>query len=629
MDKKARIRELENLVNHHQYLYYNDQPEISDQEFDELWDELKSLDPDNGLFQKVGEDHTEGFEKTEHIIPMNSQDKASNPEAFIKWASKIGHPEYIVQHKLDGASLELQYRKGMFTAGVTRGNGIQGDNISKNVRRMQGFLDSISSDFTGGIRGEIVMTRSIHQKKYRDKANTRNAANGIMKRKDGKGSEDLKIICYDAFHSENPEFFNDEKGKLSWLTKEGFLTVEYEVFNTPEEVVSYRNIVMDMRNTYDVDIDGLVVKGPDINREDMKRARPEKQIAFKFSPEEAVSVLKGVEWSESGSTYTPIGLIEPVHLAGTTVKRANLCNPKMISDMNLRIGSKIVITKRGEIIPKIEDVIENPSEAAIIKAPDTCRVCGAELTDEGTRLFCPNPSCKKKKLFRIEKWIKTLDIKDFGGVLIRNLFNSGRINEIADLYTLEEPDITVFERMGEGIAKKALKNLYSVKEIPLSKFIAGFNIEGIGELLVEKIIAEGFDSLEKMRRASVDEIASTEGIGFTTAEVFKEGLSKLQPEMENVLRTGKISVTVSRSGKLTNMNFCFTGTLNTMSRKQAEELVVQQGGTVKKSVTRDLSYLVTNTPESGSSKNQTAAAMNIPIINEEEFLDLADYKIKS
>jgi DNA ligase (NAD+) len=449
-----------------------------------------------------------------------------------------------------------------------------------------------------------------------------------MKRKDGKGSEDLKIICYDAFHSENPTFFKDEKSKLSWLTGEGFTVVAYELFNTPEEVVSYRNMVMDKRNTYDVDIDGLVVKGLDIDREDMKRARPEKQIAFKFSPEEAVSVLKGVEWSESGSTYTPIGLIEPVHLAGTTVKRANLCNPKMIADMNLRIGSKIVITKRGEIIPKIEDVVENPPDATPVKVPDTCRVCGSALTDEGTRLFCPNPGCEKKKLFRIEKWIKTLDIKEFGGVLIRNLFNSGRVNEIADLYTLEESDITVFERMGEGIAKKALKNLYSVKEIPLSKFIAGFNIEGIGELLVDKIIAKGFDSLEKMRCAPVDEIALAEGIGFTTAEIFKEGLIKLQTEMENVLRTGQISVTVSRSGKLADMSFCFTGTLNTMSRNKAEELVVQLGGMVKKSVTQDLSYLVTNNPESGSSKNRKAGEMNIPIINEEEFLDLADYKTK-
>jgi len=621
MDKEKRIRELENLVKHHQYLYYNDQPEISDEEFDKLWDELRSLDPKNPLFQKVGEDHTEGFEKREHLIPMNSQDKASNPEAFIKWAVKVNHPKYIVQHKLDGASLELQYERGRFTYGITRGNGIMGDNVTKNVKKMQGCILSITPEFTGGIRGEVVMTRSTHREKYNDKANTRNAANGIMKRKDGKGSEDLKIICYDAFHTETA-FFQKEEDKLLWLAEQGFFVVEHKEFNNPDDVIKYRNEIMDIRKEYDVEIDGLVVKGSIINIEDMKRSRPEKQIAFKFSPEEAVSVLKGVEWSESGSAYTPIGLIEPVHLAGTTVKRANLCNPKMIEDMDLRIGSKIVITKRGEIIPKIEDVIENPGDAVKIEYPRKCIVCGNELINEETRLYCPNPKCERKNLYRIEKWLNVLGIKEFGGVLLRKLFNSGRVQEIADLYTLKESDITVFERMGEGIAQKALRNLYSVKEISLSKFIAGFNIEGIGELIAEKVIQEGFDTLEKIRKASVYELSSVEGIGESTAEVLKEGVELLNSEMENVLDTGRISIIHPGEGKLAGRSFCFTGTLNKMKRSDAEDLVVQEGGMVKNAVTKDLDYLVTNNPESGSSKNKKANNWNIPIINEEEFYQM-------
>jgi DNA ligase (NAD+) len=200
MGKKtdARIGELEGLIRRHQDLYYNGQPEISDAEFDELWDELSRLDPGNAVFEAVGADAADGWLKARHLMPMGSQEKASNPEDFLAWCAKVAHPEYIVQYKLDGASLELQYEAGALAKAVTRGDGEVGDDITPNASRMRGVVTRLPVHFSGGIRGEVLMSHAVHSSKYADKANCRNAANGLMKRKDGSGSEDLEVVCYDA-----------------------------------------------------------------------------------------------------------------------------------------------------------------------------------------------------------------------------------------------------------------------------------------------------------------------------------------------------------------------------------------------------------------------------------------------
>ncbi|MEI6876216.1 MAG: DNA ligase (NAD(+)) LigA, partial [Spirochaetota bacterium] len=330
-----RIVSLEAEIRRHQALYYNGEPEIEDADFDSLWDELRSLDPGNSLFSEVGRDLADGWPKASHLIPMGSQDKAANPEDFLSWCAKVAHSEYFVQYKLDGASLELQYRSGSLVRAVTRGDGLVGDDISPNARRMNGVIASLSEPFTGGIRGEVLMTHEIQQRSYSDKANCRNAANGLMKRKDGRGSEDLLVVVYDALASGSSPF-SDEMEKITWLSRIGFHTVEARTFTKAEEVVAYRARVMAERASLPFDIDGLVVKGRVIDLEDLRRARPEKQIAFKFSLEEAISTLIDVEWSESGATFTPIGIIEPVRLAGTTVQRANLCNTNTINDLGLR-----------------------------------------------------------------------------------------------------------------------------------------------------------------------------------------------------------------------------------------------------------------------------------------------------
>jgi DNA ligase (NAD+) len=631
----GRIVFLEAEIRRHQNLYYNGEPEISDAEFDRLWDELQQGDPGNALFDSVGRDLADGWPKARHLIPMGSQDKAASPEEFLAWAAKIAHPLWLVQHKLDGASIELQYERGRFVRAVTRGDGEVGDDITPNARRMKGVLTMTRDSFSGGVRGEVLMRRSVHAARYADKANCRNAANGLMKRKDGEGSGDLEVVCYDAVGTlpmegsspsgeEGQSPFSDEAGKLRWLSQQGFAVVEARACDTALAVVEYRARVFDARPGMDYDIDGLVVKGFAIDPEDLARPRPEKQIAFKFSLEEAISTLIAVEWSESGANFTPIGIVQPVRLGGTTVQRANLCNTDMITTLNLRIGSRVIMTKRGEIIPKIEGLVANPPDAREIPIPTACS-CGASLVDEGTRLYCPNEACPKKELHRLEKWLAVVDVRSFGVGIIGKLHASGRVREIADLYTLTIDELAAYERMGETSAAKILRNLRAPKELSLERFIAGFDLDGIGELIAGKAVASGYDSLEKLRAATVEEIDAVDGFAEITAKALLEGLAALADRMDRVLEAGVVTIAAPRAGgAFTGKSFCFTGELASMKRTEAEARVKALGGTCRAAVTKGLAYLVTNDPGSGSSKNRKALEYGVAIIDEAAFLELVN-----
>lgn len=662
------IEELEEKIKKYQKSYYENEAEISDAEFDALWDELKRLAPDSEVLKKIGSDVdfsenvensgnkvSDGFEKASHLIPMGSQEKAANPEQFLDWANKHVYSEYLVEYKLDGASLELQYKEGVFVRAVTRGNGEVGDDITKNVLKMQGIVQKLDGAFSGGVRGEVIMTHDVHKKLYSDKANCRNAANGLMKRKDGTGSENLTVICYDAFFT-NTDFadktsslkspFTNEKEKIAWLKKAGFNTVPVEICKTPEDVIDFRIHVMEERKTLEYDIDGLVIKNNEIDMQDAFRNRPDKQIAFKFSLEEAVSVVRKVIWNENGATYTPIAEFDTVELAGTKVSRASLANPNTIKDLGLCIGSKVVVTKRGEIIPKIEKVLksdENVADSGELFAetvlspvviPTTCKTCGSTLQNDGTRLFCPNKNCSKKVLHQIQKWIDVLDIKEFGESLIVKLFETKELSSICDIYTLTEEKLTKHFLNSESLekekvslgAKKVLASIQSKTNVTLEKFIAGFDIEGIGETMIEKLTQAGFNTLQALLKATSEDFEKVYMFAEITAKNLYTGLQDNCEEMNKLVDSGAITIKTidTQNGKLAGKSFCFTGELFSMKRSEAEQKVKDLGGQAKSSVVKDLSYLVTNDTTSGSSKNKKAQSLGIPIIDEKQFLAMID-----
>lgn len=641
-EKTARIRELEALVKRHQDLYYNGDPEISDAEFDRLWDELKTLDPENPVLRRVGTDAADGFAKAEHLIPMGSQEKAADEAEFRAWAANRDFDEFLVQYKLDGASLELQYSDGLCTRAVTRGDGRIGDDISANARRMKGFVPELTGDsgpngktpFSGGVRGEVIMTRSTRAAQFPDTANCRNAANGLMKRKDGTGCEHLKLICYDAAPTAPPApetFFTDESSKLAWLETQGFSGVPCTHLTGAEAVIAYREQVMQIRPDLDYDIDGLVVKGNAIDPVDLARARPQKQIAFKFTTEEAVTTVREIQWSESGATYTPVAVVDPVQLAGTVVQRASLANPDIVRSLGLMLGSRVRITKRGEIIPKIIALVENPSDARPIPVPDRCGTCGSTLMDAGTRLYCPNVDCPKLVHHRLEKWIAVLDIREIGDTLLERLFAAGRLSGIPDLYRLTVDELAAMERMGEQSARKVVASIRSRSEISLARFVAGFDIEGIGETMVDKLVSAGFTSLDSLFAASQSDLAAVHQFGDILARDLARGLAALRPEMEAVLATGavRIATVTTATGPLQGNSFCFTGELASMTRSAAAEKVKALGGQVKSSVVRGLDFLVTNNPSGSSSKLVKARELGVRLIDEAGFLAMLDSGLSS
>lgn len=634
-EKKIRISQLEQLIKKYQSSYYNGEAQISDQEFDSLWDELKQLDPNNLILQKIGTD-SGNFAKVHHVMPMGSQEKAANPEQFLSWAQKHVYSEYLVEYKLDGASLELQYVHGKLQKAVTRGDGSVGDDITSNALKMQGVLQTLFCegklcDFTGGVRGEVIMTRTVHKQKFSDKANCRNAANGLMKRKDGEGSENLTLITYDALCLEGTSPFNDEEQKIDWLRKVGFNTVVLNICHSAQEVIDYRVQVMELRKSLDYDIDGLVVKERAINLSDASRARPDHQIAFKFSLEEAVSTLRNVEWSINGGTYTPVAVFDEVSLNGTTVQRASLANPDTMRTLGVKIGCKVVVVKRGEIIPKIENAIHsNENEESEIQMPHLCETCGTELVDEGSRLFCPNKNCPKRVVHQIMKWVQVVDIRDLGSTLIMNLCSSGKIKSISDIYSLSLEDLIPFFLNEESVAKekkslgaeRVLKSIQNHKKMSLATFVAGFDIEGVGETTVEKLIAAGYNTLEKLLLLTEEQIANVYGFAQVMAKIVVEGFLENREEMQS-LASKTISIEQAGEGVLHGKSFCFTGELFSMKRSEAEKIVKSLGGVCKSSVTKDLSYLVTNDTSSGSSKNKKALEFGIPVIDENSFLKLA------
>ena len=637
IEESSRINELVSLIKRYQTSYYNGEGEISDAEFDALWDELKNLDPENEILKKIGTD-SGNFAKLRHVMPMGSQEKAANPEQFLGWASKHVYDEYFVEFKLDGASLELQYEHGKLVHAVTRGDGTIGDDITVNAKKMNGVAAALFDlagnliDYSGGIRGEVIMTHDVHKEKFSDKANCRNAANGLMKRKDGEGCEYLKLIVYDAFSPSGNQPFNDEESKINWLKSCGFNTVPLKICKSPQEVIEYRSRVMDIRNQLEYDIDGLVIKERQINFQDASRARPDRQIAFKFSLEEAVTILRSVDWSVNGGTYTPVAIFDEVELNGTKVQRASLANPDTMKALGVKIGCKVVVVKRGEIIPKIESVIHEDAlcESPVV-FPDKCECCGSKLIDNGSRLYCPNKKCSKRILHQLLKWVQVADIRDLGETLVTQLFEKGKVQSISDLYKLSAEDLTPFFLNEESLAaekkslgaEKVAASIQTHRKMSLAVFVAGFDIEGIGETTVEKLVAAGFNTLNALLNMTVEQASAVYGFAEILAKTAVDGLNENALEMR-FLAENFVEIVQDSAGKLVGKSFCFTGELHSMKRNDAEALVKANGGTCKSSVTKDLSYLVTNDVSSGSSKNQKAVKFGIPVINEEQFFKMLE-----
>lgn len=627
------MTDLEVKILEAQDAYYNDEPIMTDEEFDALWDKLKKENPNSSLFNAVGKDESEFFPKENHIMNMNSLEKVNNETDFANWWNRrIGKEFAMVQYKLDGISIELQYDKGELQKAITRGNGKVGDDITKNVIRMNGFPEYVSVNFKFAARGEIILEKDVFERKYMPKgfANPRNMASGISKQKDSSGCEDLKILFYDMKAMENHlKLIGDtESSKINFLKKEGFSVVDTFNVSSKEEVLKLREeVTSKLREDLKYDIDGLVVKKDIYNEDDLNRARPQYQIAFKFDTVSAATKIIDIYWSVSGRNITPVALLEPIALEGAIVRRASLSNPNRIRDLKLRYNDVVLVSRRGQIIPYVESVLKTDKNNE--KIPSALNVYtdkkGVDwpVIDEGTRLIIDDKNFPQIKKHRIKKWIEKLNVKGFGQALLNKLFDENWIDDISDLYTI---DLNMYLKSTnlKKATQKAFNNLYNVKTVPLETFIAGFDIEDVGEKVVALAVKNGYNTFNKLKEVSITKLSEIDGIGPHRAKKLKEGILELQSEMFKVMNFIKIESNKDKNENIKmsiyGKTFCFTGSLESMKRKEAQELVESKGGESTSSVSKNLDFLVTNDPDSGSSKTKKAKSLGTKIISEDEFL---------
>ena len=354
----TRIDELKAKIEEASKAYGEANPIMSDKEFDQLVNELKTLDP-TYVDTVTYDDHVEGFPKAKHDLVTGTLAKCKNEEEFKDWFKK--HPGiYMMEQKMDGAGIELKYRNGKLVQAVTRGTGFEGDDITENAKLVKGVqLDCVNPPLTGSIRGEILMSHSMFNKNYKDKMkNCRNAAAGIMKHLDGSELENLNFVAYDMQETSEKKFITTEEDKLKYLICNGFEIPAFKKVSSVEEAFEFRTSQYENRENIEYDIDGVVVKPAVIDYEDLKNRTPKNSCAIKFELDVAVTTIIGFEWSQSGKYFSPVAILEPVELNGTTVKRASCSNTKWLASRGIEIGSKVKIVKRGEIIPHIEGLAD-------------------------------------------------------------------------------------------------------------------------------------------------------------------------------------------------------------------------------------------------------------------------------
>jgi len=623
---------LENKIKGYQYEYYVlGKPSISDEKFDKVWDELKEKFPESVLLNQVGSDTKEGFPKAQHLMKMGSQDKFNSKEELEKWVKnkQIEFP-ICLQHKMDGLSVELQYKNGTLEAGITRGDGDIGDVITSNVSKMKGVPKKLKEkNFSGSIRGEIMLSKKVFDAKYKSSGfkNARNMASGLAKKKDGTGVEDLMVVSYDVVYLNKENFFKNESDKIHWLSSNMFCCVANKIVNSVEEIENEKNKTKLVKDKLSFAIDGLVLKQNKINLEDMKRARPEFQRAYKWEDGIHITNITNVEWSRSGHNYTPVAILETIEIEGTDVSRASLANIGEIKRLELKIPAKVSVSKRGMIIPKVEKVIGVGDDSIVPEPPKICEVCGEALEISDTEVVCTNVSCGGRKSHRIEKWIDKLNIKGFGPATI-SLLKEAKVQNIADLYADDLLDNILKNTNLKAAIKKSFSNLYAIKEVELEKFVGAFDIDNVGEKVVKLMVDAGFDSLEKLREAKEEKLVKIEGIGIDRANSLINGLKELKDEMDDVLNTNKIfikektEITESTNRLLEGLKIVATGSFENYTRTTIKKAIEENGGKMQPNVSGTTDYLITNDINSGSSKTEKAKELGTKVLSEQEFINL-------
>jgi DNA ligase (NAD+) len=622
-EEEDRIKELEGLISKAQDDYHNKTPTVTDDIYDAWVDELSDLNAVSFYLKAVGAPPVSEWVKVKHLHPMSSLNKVNTFEEMSEWVTTYAPGEELVgSEKLDGISVSVRYVNGKLTQALTRGDGKIGEDITVNVARMQGVPDKIPRKMTCLIRGEIILRKTEFEAHFKDKANTRNAASGVAKRYDGQGCEYLTVLFYKVLGGPK---LDTEADQFKFIESMGLQTPGWSLLKvtpgskTPLDIwVEYHESKRDKLN---YDIDGLVFSVNDLGKKFLlgeKDMRPVGAVAFKFAPATRESVLRGITWQTGGTgRITPVANFDTVNLLGTEVENASLYNWKYINTLKLDIGAKILVARANDVIPRVNSVILGVGTVAA--PPINCPSCGAEVVQEGEFHVCPNrDACPAQVVGRLSQWLANLGILEWGDVLLEKLTSAGLVKSIPDLYKLTEAQVSGLERMGATSAAKVLGLLHEKKLLTLDLMLGSLCIPGIAQSTIKLLMDSGYDDIYKLRELDLGTLSKVKGIGPVKSAVLSKWIKESSSVVDELDQVG-VQVQDPIRGKFSGMYFCFTGTMNN-KREDLEQMVRDNGGEAKDSVTKKLTYLVA--ADTTTTKASKARKYGTKCISEEEFLAL-------
>ncbi len=602
--------------------YYSGEPIMTDAEFDAAVSQLSIDDPDNIFLKRVGAP-VPGKHKAEHKIPMGSLSNVNNEDEFLQWLTKNRGTTICLSHKLDGSSVELLYRDGMFVQAITRGDGIIGEDVTRNVLLSQHLRMEIDPSITS-VRCECLIHIDDWQTYFQGDANPRNSAAGTLRRHDGKNAEHLRFYAFDAISTK------------PLLTEFHVMSILSRYFHCPAckwsrssaELTLWCRKQAESRSLLSYEIDGVVAKIDTIHiSRDMgvHNNRPRGQVAVKFEPRGGETVLRKVVW-QVGHTgaLTPVGEVDPVGVGGTTISRVTLCNMNEISRLCIAIGDIVEVVRAGDVIPKLSKLVRPGDTREIIQPPKKCPECGSKTAKDGARLFCTNDECSGRSFGRVMTWIKKRNILNVGEGVIK----AAEIDLINELYFDWTLGAWAGIEVGNGIlgekrAKKVMKAIDDSRKVSLPDFLGSIGIKGVGRSLCRILCTElGIKTIDDVFITLPEDIEQLEGFGNTRAYDFCNWISEHREEIENLatfmnFTEEHISIHQVFSGE----TICFTGK-SPKPRSEMSDIAIQLGAYVSNSITNSVTILVIPNTNSTSKKVIKAKKLGVRMMSPEEFLKM-------
>ena len=655
MDYREEMKQLRDTLNENARLYYTlDASTMSDYEYDRLYRRLQDLErqhpeeitPDSPT-QRVGDQTLNDFAEVIHPVPLESLEDVFDGDevrAFLqKVRETLPRAAYSVEPKVDGLSVALEYRNGVFYQGATRGNGQVGEDVTENLRTIRSIPKTLPEKLPRLIvRGEVYMARSVFEEinerlELEGKtlmANPRNAAAGSLRQKDPRicAQRRLDIAVFNLQLAEGRDFATHTES-IAYLREQGFPTIPHALLSDADDILREIDRLGDTRMTFPFDIDGAVVKLNDLSDRDILGSTakcPKWAVAYKYPPEQKATKLKNivVQVGRTG-VLTPKAELEPVRLAGTTVTYATLHNQDYITQKDIRIGDTVIVQKAGEIIPEIVEVVrqERPAGTKPYCLPTVCPVCGAPVARDadGAAIRCTGAECPAQLLRNLTHFAgrNAMDIDGLGPAVLQQLVEADLVSNAADLYDLSVQDMARLERMGEKSAQNAVNAIAKSKENDLWRLIYALGIRQVGEKAA-KVIAAHFGSYDDFASASMEELVAIDDIGEVTAEYIRAWVNSPQSQdLMARLKAAGVNM-VCKEERLDNrfagMTFVLTGALERFTRDEAGEMIEKRGGKSSGSVSKKTTYVVAG--ENAGSKLRKAQELHIPVLTEEEFLDL-------